>query len=184
MAIVEISSRGKDVGPQPMAVAAVIYLLGVALLPLLRRLSQPGAADIAGPAQAHLATDPQVLRFDHTVIAVSDLDRANAFYRGVLGAELLTTPDGHVAYRIGGQQLNVHWPDSQAEPLAAVPVQPGNSDLCFIWSGSIATASEHLRGHGVEIIAGPVSRLGAQGPGQSVYFRDPDGSLIELISYE
>lgn len=31
---------------------------------------------------------------------------------------------------------------------------------------------------------GPVERVGGRGTGTSVYFRDPDGSLLELISYE
>jgi catechol 2,3-dioxygenase-like lactoylglutathione lyase family enzyme len=30
---------------------------------------------------------------------------------------------------------------------------------------------------------GPVERFGARGTGTSVYFRDPDGSLLEFISY-
>jgi catechol 2,3-dioxygenase-like lactoylglutathione lyase family enzyme len=42
---------------------------------------------------------------------------------------------------------------------------------------------EHLRDHAVEIEEGPVTRSGARGAGQSVYFRDPDGSLMEFISY-
>lgn len=41
----------------------------------------------------------------------------------------------------------------------------------------------HLAAHGVEIEEGPVERQGAAGRGQSVDFRDPDGSLLELISY-
>ena len=36
----------------------------------------------------------------------------------------------------------------------------------------------------VTIELGPVGRRGAKGAGDSVYFRDPDGSLIEFISYE
>jgi hypothetical protein len=36
----------------------------------------------------------------------------------------------------------------------------------------------------VEVETGPVARLGAKGQGISVYFRDPDGSLVEFISYE
>jgi hypothetical protein len=54
----------------------------------------------------------------------------------------------------------------------------------IVWTGPIATALEHLRLHEISVVEGPVGRLGARGPGQSVYFRDPDGSLIELISYE
>jgi catechol 2,3-dioxygenase-like lactoylglutathione lyase family enzyme len=37
--------------------------------------------------------------------------------------------------------------------------------------------------NGVEPEQGPVPRNGAGGPGFSVYFRDPDGSLLEFISY-
>jgi catechol 2,3-dioxygenase-like lactoylglutathione lyase family enzyme len=62
-------------------------------------------------------------------------------------------------------------------------VRPGNSDLCFVWDGSAEEAGEHLRGHGVEIVIGPVERPGARGMGRSVYFRDPDGSLVEFIAY-
>jgi catechol 2,3-dioxygenase-like lactoylglutathione lyase family enzyme len=38
--------------------------------------------------------------------------------------------------------------------------------------------------HGVAVEEGPVERRGVLGRGHSVYFRDPDGSLLELISYE
>ena len=37
--------------------------------------------------------------------------------------------------------------------------------------------------HGVAIEAGPVERHGRRGGGRSVYFRDPDGSLLELLTY-
>ena len=62
-------------------------------------------------------------------------------------------------------------------------MRPGNSDLCLVWPGPVAEALEHLRRHGVEVEEGPVPRRGARGEGTSVYFRDPDGSLLELISY-
>jgi catechol 2,3-dioxygenase-like lactoylglutathione lyase family enzyme len=41
-----------------------------------------------------------------------------------------------------------------------------------------------LGSHGVEVELGPVERAGARGAGMSVYFRDPDGSLLELIVYD
>jgi ribonuclease HI/catechol 2,3-dioxygenase-like lactoylglutathione lyase family enzyme len=125
----------------------------------------------------------RALRLDHVVIAVSDWERSNLFYREVLDAEVLERGDGY-AYRFGDQQLNVHGPGLSASIVAADPVRPGNSDLCFVWPGTAEDAAEHLREHGVEVELGPVDRPGARGTGRSVYFRDPDGTLLELIAYE
>ena len=120
---------------------------------------------------------------DHTVVTVSDWERSNAFYRDVLGAEVV--PRGPVvAYRFGDRQLNVHGPGFDGFPQPLQPLTPGNSDICFVWDGPIETAVEHLQSHGVQPEEGPVERSGAKGEGTSVYFRDPDGSLLELISYE
>jgi catechol 2,3-dioxygenase-like lactoylglutathione lyase family enzyme len=125
-----------------------------------------------------------VVRLDHVVIAVSDYERSNAFYRDVLGAEIVELEYGRYGYRLpGGQQLNVHGPGATPHPRAADPVRPGNSDLCLVWEGTPEDAAAHLQAHGVEVELGPVPRTGAQGGGMSVYFRDPDGSLLELIVY-
>jgi catechol 2,3-dioxygenase-like lactoylglutathione lyase family enzyme len=67
--------------------------------------------------------------------------------------------------------------------VARLPVRPGNSDVCFVWPGPIDEAIDHLERQHVAIETGPVARVGARGGGTSVYFRDPDGSLLELISY-
>lgn len=122
------------------------------------------------------------MKLDHCVIQVSDWERSNAFYTKVLGAELVTRPAGF-AYRFGDNQLNVHGPGVAPAEVARLPVQPGNSDLCFEWSGPIDGAIAHLTAHGVPVERGPMQRFGAKGPGISVYFRDPDGSLMELMSY-
>ena len=119
---------------------------------------------------------------DHCVVHVSDWARSNAFYAAVMGAEVIARGKGF-AYRFGDQQLNLHGPGVDAVPVARDPVRPGNSDLCFVWAGPIAEAAAHLRDCGVEIELGPVERAGAKGTGMSVYFRDPDGSLLEFISY-
>jgi catechol 2,3-dioxygenase-like lactoylglutathione lyase family enzyme len=122
------------------------------------------------------------IRLDHCVVHVSDWETSNAFYRDVLGAELVRMGTGW-SYRFGEQQLNLHGPGVDAEPVARRPVPPGGSDLCFVWPGPIEEATEHLRARGVEVEMGPVLRSGANGDGTSVYFRNPDGSLLEFISY-
>ncbi len=122
------------------------------------------------------------VKLDHCVIHVSDWEISNTFYRDVLGAELVPRESGW-SYRFGDEQLNLHGPGVSPAPVAKLPVQPGNSDLCFEWPGPIDEAREHLERNGVEVEMGPVERSGARGSGTSVYFRDPDGSLLEFISY-
>jgi len=124
------------------------------------------------------------LRLDHVVVAVTDWERSTRFYADVLGAEVVEIGRGRLGFRLAdGQQLNVHGPDSSPVPRAVDPVRPGNSDLCFVWEGTPEEAISHLVAHGVEIELGPVARMGGGGSGTSVYFRDPDGSLLELITY-
>jgi catechol 2,3-dioxygenase-like lactoylglutathione lyase family enzyme len=126
---------------------------------------------------------PLPTKLDHCVIHVLEWERSNAFYRDVLGAELVRRPAGW-AYRFGDKQLNVHGPGVHPAEVARLPVQPGNSDLCFEWEGPIAAAVAHLNRLGIAVERGPMQRFGAKGAGTSVYFRDPDGSLMEFISYD
>lgn len=132
--------------------------------------------------EAAVTTVRPGIHLDHCVIHVSDWERSTAFYRDVLDAEVIPVGRGF-AYRFGGVQLNCHGPGQIGEPRAQVPVMPGNSDLCFRWHGPIEEAIAHLERHGVPVELGPVRRHGAVGEGISVYFRDPDGSLMEFITY-
>ena len=124
-----------------------------------------------------------IVKLDHCVIHVSDWEQSNRFYREVLGAELVPRGGNACAYRFGSEQLNVHGPGVDAHPVAREPVAPGNSDLCFEWHGPNGDAMSHLRKNGVVVEEGPVTRDGVKGEGVSIYFRDPDGSLLEFISY-
>jgi catechol 2,3-dioxygenase-like lactoylglutathione lyase family enzyme len=66
---------------------------------------------------------------------------------------------------------------------ARLPVQPGNSDLCFVWPGPIEEAVARLEQHGVPIEAGPRIGNGPRGQMTSVYFRDPDGQERKSSSH-
>ncbi len=124
----------------------------------------------------------QPLKIDHCVIHVSDWERSNRFYATVLGAEIIPRQKGF-AYKFGAFLLNCHGPGIAPRIVAQLPVRPGNSDLCFEWPGPIATALSHLAAQSVPVVLGPVATQGAKGAATSVYFRDPDGSLLEFMSY-
>jgi catechol 2,3-dioxygenase-like lactoylglutathione lyase family enzyme len=121
---------------------------------------------------------PEV-RFDHCVIRIRDWERSNAFYRDVLGAEVTRRGDGW-CYRIGDMQINCHGPGVTATDVL---IEAGAAHLCFEWPGPIDAAKVHLDKHGIVVELGPVERSAARGTGTSLYFRDPDGALLELISY-
>lgn len=134
-----------------------------------------------------MADGPVPIRLDHCVIASSDLARTDAFYRRMFRAEIDAPLENMRQYRIGTQLLSVHGPGlaegAPAGLLARVPVSPGGSDLCFEWCGSAASLQRHMKACGVDAHVGPTARIGARGEGQSIYFRDPDGSLLEWIVY-
>ena len=129
-----------------------------------------------------MGADGWVDRLDHLVLTVADIDATVDFYRRVLGMEPRTFADGRTALHFGGAKINLHQAGQEFEPKAATPT-PGSADLCFVTERPLAAFADHLRLEGVEILDGPVARTGAAGEMMSVYFRDPDGNLIEVSQY-
>jgi catechol 2,3-dioxygenase-like lactoylglutathione lyase family enzyme len=120
-----------------------------------------------------------IARLDHLVLTVCDIGATMDFYVRVLGMAEVTFGAGRKALAFGGQKINLHQAGREFEPKAARPV-PGSADLCFIAETPLADVAAHLAASGVAIEEGPVKRTGACGPILSVYFRDPDGNLIEV----
>ena len=116
---------------------------------------------------------------DHFVLTVRDIDATCAFYTRVLGMDARTFGDGRRSLHFGAAKINLHQHGREFEPRAATPV-PGSADICLIASTPLGEVTEHLLECGVKIIEGPVQKTGATGPILSVYFRDPDGNLIEV----
>ncbi|MDO8506475.1 MAG: VOC family protein, partial [Candidatus Limnocylindria bacterium] len=67
------------------------------------------------------------------------------------------------------------------EPKARTPVA-GSVDLCFTTNTPLDQVVAHLASVGVTIELGPVDKTGARRPLRSIYFRDPDGNLIEVAN--
>jgi len=121
-------------------------------------------------------------RLDHLVLTVADVTKTCEFYERVLGMETVTFGTGRKALAFGQQKINLHQSGKEFEPKALRPT-PGSGDLCFIASTPLPEVIQHLKGERIDIVEGPVARTGATGPMQSVYFRDPDGNLIEVSNY-
>lgn len=122
-------------------------------------------------------------RVDHLVLTVADVDRAAEFYERILGMQPLSFPDDRRALSFGRQSIKLHAASDLVEPTATHPV-PGSANLCFVTENAISEVQEHLRANDVRIEEGPVVRTGAVGPITSLYFRDPDGNLIEVAHYD
>jgi catechol 2,3-dioxygenase-like lactoylglutathione lyase family enzyme len=123
----------------------------------------------------------QANRLDHLVLTVTDIRRTYAFYAKVLGTRVVSSGRGRKALVFGRQKINLHEQGREVAPKAAHPV-PGSADLCFITSVPLPDVVAHLESCGVDILLGPVRRAGATGPIASVYFRDPDGNLLEVAN--
>lgn len=121
----------------------------------------------------------RVDRLDHLVLTVADVERSCAFYSRVMGMRPVIFGGGRKALAFGRQKINLHAHGREFEPKADRPT-PGSADLCFITDVPLTEVVAHLNAEGVAIVEGPVERTGATGPILSVYFRDPDGNLIEV----
>lgn len=122
-------------------------------------------------------------RVDHFVLTVTSIERTVEFYARVLGMKEVTFAGGRTALSFGRNKINLHPAGREYEPKARTPV-PGSGDFCLIAAGTLDAVVAHLKAEGVAIEQGPVKRSGALGPINSVYFRDPDGNLVEVSTYD
>jgi catechol 2,3-dioxygenase-like lactoylglutathione lyase family enzyme len=127
---------------------------------------------------------------DHLVINVTDVARTAEWYRKILGMEVRVFDPGHgktprMSLMFGSQKINVRPLDAdKIEWFTADHEAAGSDDLCFLTASTPEQVVAHLQACRVSIEEGPVKKQGARGVLRSVYCRDPDGSLIEISSYE
>jgi catechol 2,3-dioxygenase-like lactoylglutathione lyase family enzyme len=122
---------------------------------------------------------PLVRAIDHFVLTCADVQATIDFYSRVLGMEAETFAGGRRALKFGSQKINLHQKGAEFTPRARVATA-GSGDFCLLSDVPVGEIAARLAAEGVEIIEGPVSKTGATGPLISVYFRDPDGNLVEV----
>ena len=120
-----------------------------------------------------------ISHIDHIVLTVADIERSVAFYVRVLGMQAVSFGNGRRALQFGQQKTNLQTLGMEPRNHAAV----GAGDVCLITDWPTARVLAHLTAEGVPVLEGPVTKSGAQGPIESVYFNDPDGHLIEVSRY-
>lgn len=133
-----------------------------------------------------MATKPLADRLDHIVLTVNDIEASAGFYERALGfqREFFRGPQGQPrhALRFGDHKINLQ-DRSTDTPTKAMTPTFGSGDFCLIAAIALDQVIAHLRAQNISIVAGPVERRGALGLLRSVYFRDPDGNLVEVAEY-
>jgi catechol 2,3-dioxygenase-like lactoylglutathione lyase family enzyme len=121
-----------------------------------------------------------------TALYVDDLDRARAFYEGVLGLAALTSDSRFLAFDVGGHSVLLLFRrgatlETLHLPGGTIPPHDGNGPLHMafaITAAELPAWEKRLSEHNVAI----EGRTDWPRGGKSVYFRDPDDHLLELVT--
>lgn len=119
------------------------------------------------------------VRIGHVHLKVADLDRAIAFYSGVLGLDVMQRYGDKAAFLSAGGYhhhlgLNV-W-----ESAGGTPPPPGHTGLyhsAFLYPDRAALGRAVRRVIGAGI---PLTGMADHGVSEAVYLDDPDGNGVEL----
>jgi catechol 2,3-dioxygenase-like lactoylglutathione lyase family enzyme len=129
---------------------------------------------------------------DHIVLNVEDDEKMIPFYENILQfptERLYEYRSGKVPFpslRLNADTIIDLFPKKMWERhVHAGSGRENMNHFCIVlpqadWQGLM----ERLQAHSISIEEGPVQRWGAHGDGISVYFRDPEGNLIEAKHYE
>jgi catechol 2,3-dioxygenase-like lactoylglutathione lyase family enzyme len=121
-----------------------------------------------------------------TCLTVSDLARSRAFYEELFGYPVMVAEERLCAFSLGGTQVLILFSQEEVSapvhlPFGTIPAHGsrGASHIGFrIPADSLGDWLKRLEEKGVTIESSFAWPLG----GTSIYFRDPDGHLLELLT--
>ncbi|MBP7001632.1 VOC family protein [Amaricoccus sp.] len=136
------------------------------------------ATSASQPARAAVPVAPAT-RIGHVHLKVADLDRAIAFYSGVLGFELMQRYGRQAAFLSAGGYHH-HIGLNTWESKGGTPPPPGHTGLyhtAFLYPDrtELADALRRVVEAGV-----PLDGAADHGVSEAIYLRDPDGNGVEL----
>lgn len=128
----------------------------------------------------------QIVNLDHMVLTVNDLEKSKNFYHEIVGLPIISeqTDETHASLICGNSLLRLRQVDNSVKAIVAGNLTPGSFDFCLESSDTIDDVISSLKKKDVKIEQGPVVKHGFKGKMMSVYFRDPDGNLVEISSYK
>jgi catechol 2,3-dioxygenase-like lactoylglutathione lyase family enzyme len=117
---------------------------------------------------------------DYTVIIVRDMAAMRRFYEGVLCLPLTRELSaGWIEYQIGGNMLALSRPGRTARD-APTPAGSASLQLAFkVARDDVDRCADELVRHGVDLLEPPTDQSFGH---RTLFFRDPDGNLLEVYA--
>lgn len=117
---------------------------------------------------------------DYTVIFARDMAAMRRFYEDVLGFPLLRElSPGWIEYRVGDNTLALAKPSRTA---ADAPTPSGSASLQLAFKVSVSEVdqcADELVQQGVKLVSPPTDQSFGH---RTLFFRDPDGNLLEVFA--
>jgi catechol 2,3-dioxygenase-like lactoylglutathione lyase family enzyme len=135
-------------------------------------MSQP----LSNPSSAFRS----ITGIDYTVILVRDMGAMRDFYERILGFPLARElAPNWIEYRVGANVLTLARPSRVA---GDAPTPPGSASLQLAFKVAVADVDRcaaELVQHGVALVEAPTDQAFGH---RTLFFRDPDGNLLEIYA--
>ena len=112
------------------------------------------------------------------MLCVRNVAVSRAFYTHILGLREVEEHPGKFSLHFGSRKISLQ--DAASLPEMAMNTLPGTGNFCLITDTPLEYVIWTLKTEGIQILEGPAHKVGATGTPNSVYFRDPDGNLVEV----